>query len=164
MIAMSRLSLVIGAAAIGSVSLFGHANTQPARGRSRRRSNSGASADRRIAPRQEIGITNMSTALRIFFRVPLIGWLLNDAINGAPDAKYYFVANIVLSFIVLLYAFGYAFLIAFALTATALGFVGLFALTSAGLFRTRAPRSRSAAVGDNFVGGNHVNCEPKRGE
>jgi hypothetical protein len=104
---------------------------------------------------------SLNATFPILFRVPLIGWLLKDAIHGAPDAKYYFVANIVLSFIFLLYAFGYAFLIIFALAATALGFVGLFALTSAGLFRTRAPRSRSGAAGDNVAGRNREDGEAK---
>lgn len=91
----------------------------------------------------------MNATLNMFFHVPVVGWLLNDAINGAPDAKYYFAANLVLSFIALLYLFGYAFLISFALTATAAALTTLVFLTAADIFdkqrssaQTIAPKRR----------------------
>lgn len=152
--------LVIGAAAIGSFSLLRRANAQPAGGP---RADDQTQAQALIAdcPSSEIGITNMSTALRIFYRIPLIGWLVNDAIHGAPDAKYYFAANLALSFVLLLYAFGYAFLISVALAATALGFVSLFALTSAGLFGTRLGKTRtqSATASVNAAAGKEEDSE-----
>lgn len=58
----------------------------------------------------------MNAAIQIVYRTPLVGWLINDAVHGASDAKVYFLANRVLSFVLLLYFFRYAFLICFALT------------------------------------------------
>jgi hypothetical protein len=65
----------------------------------------------------------MDLALRTFFRLPIIGWLVRDAVHGAPDAKYYFMANLLLAFVLLLYEFGYPFLISFALTAAAIALI-----------------------------------------
>lgn len=76
----------------------------------------------------------MSATLRMVYHVPVFGWALKDAINGAPDAKYYFAANLVFAFILLLYLFGYAFLICFALAATALALTTLIMLVAADMF------------------------------
>jgi hypothetical protein len=84
----------------------------------------------------------MDIAVRTFFRVPVIGWLVRDAIRGAPDAKYYFVANLLFAFVLLVYKFGYPFLIVSALTATAIGLVSLVFLTAADLFDQGNRRKR----------------------
>lgn len=80
----------------------------------------------------------MNLALRTFFRIPIIGWLVRDAVHGAPDARYYFIANLLLAFVLLLYEFGYTFLISFALTATAIALSSLVILTAADLFEARS--------------------------
>lgn len=87
----------------------------------------------------------MNATLNMFFHVPLVGWLLNDAVNGAPDAKYYFAANLVLSFILLLYLFGYPFLICFALTSTAIVLTTLVFLTAADFFDKKSSPAQTLA-------------------
>ncbi|MFG1349520.1 hypothetical protein [Xanthobacter autotrophicus] len=77
----------------------------------------------------------METAARVALRVPVFGWFLKDAIYGAPDAKYYFIANLVVCFAALVYFFGYPFLIIYALTATAVALVSLIILTASDMFR-----------------------------
>lgn len=84
----------------------------------------------------------MSLVLRILFCIPILGWLVRDAIYGRSDARYYFLANLMFSFVLLLYQFGYAFLICFALAATGLALSSLVALTAADALETknRVPR------------------------
>ena len=77
----------------------------------------------------------METAARIALRVPVFGWFLKDAIYGAPDAKYFFMANLAVCFAALVYFFGYPFLIIYALTMTALALVSLIILTASDMFR-----------------------------
>lgn len=72
----------------------------------------------------------MPSAARAVLRIPVIGWFLKDAIYGLPDAKYYFIANLGFLFAALTYKFGYAFLIIYALTATALAMMALIVLTA----------------------------------
>ncbi|MFG1318351.1 hypothetical protein [Xanthobacter autotrophicus] len=77
----------------------------------------------------------METAARVALRVPVFGWFLKDAIHGAPDAKYYFMANLAVCFVAMIYFFGYPFLIVYALTATAVALVSLIILTASDMFR-----------------------------
>ncbi|MFS8037938.1 hypothetical protein ACI7BZ_13410 [Xanthobacter sp. AM11] len=72
----------------------------------------------------------MRSAARAFLHVPVFGWFLRDAINGLPDAKYYFIVNLVFLFAGLVYLFGYAFLIIYGLTMTALAMTALIILTA----------------------------------
>lgn len=81
----------------------------------------------------------MSLVLRALFRIPIIGWLVRDAIHGRSDARYYFMANLLFWFALLLCQFGYPFLIFFALAATGLALSSLIALTAADAFKTRTP-------------------------
>ena len=85
----------------------------------------------------------MAVALRVLFHVPVVGWLVRDAIHGPPDAKLYFAANLVLSFVLLLYQFGYPFLICFALIAASLALVSLVVLTATDLLETNSRASRA---------------------
>ena len=39
----------------------------------------------------------METAGHAVLRLPVLGWLVRDAIYGLPDAKYYFFANCALA-------------------------------------------------------------------
>ncbi|MEP9350918.1 hypothetical protein [Xanthobacter sp. KR7-225] len=75
----------------------------------------------------------MPAAARVLFRVPVVGWFLKDAVCGLPDAKYYFIANLGFLFAGLTYRFGYAFLIVYGLTATALAMGALIVLTASDL-------------------------------
>ncbi|MFG1431078.1 hypothetical protein V5F44_09445 [Xanthobacter sp. V2C-8] len=72
----------------------------------------------------------MQAVARAFLHVPVVGWLLKDAIYGLPDAKFYFVFNLLVAFGVLVYVFGYPLLIVTALTATAGMLVSLVILTA----------------------------------
>ncbi|MDQ0505899.1 hypothetical protein [Xanthobacter agilis] len=76
----------------------------------------------------------MQAVARAFFHVPVVGWLLKDAVHGLPDAKYYFIFNLFVAFACLVYAFGYPFLIVSALTATATMLVSLIILTASDMF------------------------------
>ena len=62
---------------------------------------------------------------RVALRTPVFGWLIHDAINGLPDAKYYFAFNVVAVYALLVYFVGFPFLIVSAdlLAFSALGFI-----------------------------------------
>lgn len=75
----------------------------------------------------------MDTAVRAFYQVPLLGWLAKDAAHGAPDAKYYFLVNILIVYALLVYAIGYPFLIVTALTAAASALTAIVVLTATDL-------------------------------
>ncbi len=83
-------------------------------------------------------------AVRYFYQVPLIGWLARDAIEGLPDAKYFFAFNLVMLFAALVWTIGYPFVIVLALLATASSLAFLVALTGqdlvAELFASRRRR------------------------
>lgn len=81
------------------------------------------------------GVVEMNVSAQSLYRVPVAGWLVRDAVKGHPDAKYYFIANFVCIFGLLVYEFGYAFLICYALTGTALALGGLVFLTASDMLR-----------------------------
>ena len=76
----------------------------------------------------------MKYAGQAVLRLPVVGWLLSDAINGLPDARYYFFANCVLVLGVAIYAFGYPLVITLALTAAAVSLALLVYMTAADSF------------------------------
>lgn len=76
----------------------------------------------------------MQAAARAIYRIPVFGWFLKDAVHGLPDAKYYFVFNLLVAFACLVYIFGYPLLIVSALAATATMLVTLIYLTAADMF------------------------------
>lgn len=82
----------------------------------------------------------MRTAARAVLHLPVFGWLLRDAIFGLPDARYFFIANMVFAFGYLTYFFGYPFIIIYALTATALAMTALIVLTASDLLANMAKR------------------------
>lgn len=86
----------------------------------------------------------MELAARTFFRIPVIGWLVSDAVHGRPDAKYYFIANVFVGFAALVYVFGYPFLIAYALTATFAMLIFLVVLTASDLFGRKTRYAKPA--------------------
>ncbi|MFG1297790.1 MULTISPECIES: hypothetical protein [Xanthobacter] len=85
----------------------------------------------------------MQAVARAFFHVPVVGWLLRDAVHGLPDARYYFIFNLLVLFAALVYFFGYPFLIVSALTATAAMLVTLVILTASDMF-SRLGKKRAA--------------------
>ncbi|MCK9919114.1 hypothetical protein MXD81_59300 [Microbacteriaceae bacterium K1510] len=88
----------------------------------------------------------MELAARTFLRVPVIGWLLRDAIYGLPDAKYYFIGNLFLVFAALVYLFGYPFFICSVLAATAAYLTFLVVFTTSDLFDSKSNAQRQAAA------------------
>ncbi len=91
----------------------------------------------------------MNLAFRAFFHIPVVGWLAKDAVRGAPDAKFFFMANVMFAIAVSVYEFGYPLLILLALTATGLAFAFLITLTASDLFdaKSRALVRDRARVG-----------------
>jgi hypothetical protein len=66
----------------------------------------------------------------ILYRIPVAGWFVRDAVLGPPDAKYYFIANLVALLAGLIWWIGYPLVICIGLTGTVLGLTGLVALTA----------------------------------
>lgn len=87
----------------------------------------------------------MTDVARLAFRVPILGWLLHDAIAGLPDAKYYFAANLALTLIALIYLFGYPLLITLAVFAAFAGLTMIVVLTAIDAFGRTPKRSAPAA-------------------
>jgi len=79
-------------------------------------------------------------AIRTFYQIPVFGWMAKDAIQGAEDAKYYFVFNVVALFALLAFEIGYPFVISFALLGTASGLTFLVLLTASDAFAKDHPR------------------------
>lgn len=67
--------------------------------------------------------------LRLIFAVPIIGWMLEDAMDGKPDAPFWFLFNFVAITAISVLLWGYAALIAVFLGATALMLLILMILT-----------------------------------
>ena len=78
-------------------------------------------------------------------RLPVVGWLVECAIHGLPDAKYYLFANCALVLAMAIYQFDYPLVITLALIMTAASLTLLVAMTAADAF-CRA--NRQAPAGD----------------
>ncbi len=76
----------------------------------------------------------MKYAGQAVLRLPVVGWLLSDAINGSPDAKYYFFANCALALAVAIYFVGYPLVIVLALAAAWISLALLVYMTAADTF------------------------------
>lgn len=70
-----------------------------------------------------------AVVLRAFFLVPVLGWLLKDAVNGRESARIFFAVNCVLLLAAAVAVFGYPVLIVAALALVPVVFAGLFVLT-----------------------------------
>lgn len=75
----------------------------------------------------------MEVAVRMFYRVPVLGWLTKDAVKGAPDAKYYFLMNIAIFYAALVYLVGYPLVIVTLLAATATALTTIVVFTAVDL-------------------------------
>lgn len=67
--------------------------------------------------------------LRTLYAVPLLGWLLKDAVNGRASAKAFFALNCALLLAAAVAVFGYPVLIVACLALVPVVFVSLFVLT-----------------------------------
>jgi hypothetical protein len=76
----------------------------------------------------------MEMASRLAFKTPVLGWMIQDAINGRPDAKYYFGVNVLLLVALLTYFFGFPFLITVADIMAVLGLVFIIYMSAADSF------------------------------
>lgn len=83
-----------------------------------------------------------ATAVRLVYHVPIVGWMLKDAVHGSPDARVFFAINLVAFFIVMTVLYGYAFVISAALTATAVAMVTLIILTAGDVFDGKKTRNK----------------------
>jgi hypothetical protein len=66
---------------------------------------------------------------KTIFNIPLLGWLLRDAVNGGPTAILWFIFNMVASWLVAIYYIGYPAIIIPALAAVPSMFVVIFLIT-----------------------------------
>ncbi|WP_296576951.1 hypothetical protein [Phreatobacter sp.] len=73
-------------------------------------------------------------------KFPVLGWMVNDAVTGRDDAKYYFIGNVLLTIVLAVYLFGYPLLIVLALAAAALALTTIVIFTAADMFENRRPR------------------------
>ncbi|GAB2184007.1 hypothetical protein LAB1_13160 [Roseibium sp. LAB1] len=61
--------------------------------------------------------------LRLLLAVPILNLFLKEALYGAEDAKYWFIANLAMIWAVSIYAFGYPAIILPALTLVPMAFL-----------------------------------------
>ena len=69
-----------------------------------------------------------------FYRVPVAGWLVRDAVCGQADAKYYFAGNLIVMLGALIHTLGYPLVICLALAGATLGLSGLVLVTAGDVF------------------------------
>jgi hypothetical protein len=86
----------------------------------------------------------MEMAGQVALRLPVVGWLVRDAIYGRPEAKYYFLANCILAIALGAFMFGYAFVITLAVAAAWVSLALLIYMTAADSF-SKANRRALAA-------------------
>jgi len=89
----------------------------------------------------------MPLSRNAFYHVPVVGWLLKDAMHGSADAKYYFAWNVFVLLAAAVYVFGYPLLISMALIATAAALAMLVVLTATDLFDRKSGLAPEAASG-----------------
>jgi hypothetical protein len=77
-------------------------------------------------------------------KFPILGWMVDDAVTGHDDAKYYFIGNVVLTLVLAVALVGYPLLIVLALAAAALAMTTIVILTAADMIENRRPRRTAA--------------------
>ncbi|WP_422365515.1 hypothetical protein [Pelagibius sp.] len=70
-------------------------------------------------------------ALRLLYAVPLLGWMIEDAVKGRESAKLFFALNCLFALLAAIAFFGYPALIVFALVMVPVVFAGIFWTTRA---------------------------------
>ena len=66
---------------------------------------------------------------KTIYNIPVIGWLLRDAVQGGPTALLWFIFNLVATWLVAIFYFGYPAIIIPALAAVPAMFVALITIT-----------------------------------
>jgi len=74
----------------------------------------------------------------MFYSIPVVGWLVKDAVHGSPEAPYFFLFNAVVAGAALIYFFGYPLVITVAVAGAFAGLAGLVVLTAGDAFDKRA--------------------------
>ncbi|MBI5131096.1 MAG: hypothetical protein HZA66_16775 [Rhodopseudomonas palustris] len=87
----------------------------------------------------------MKAPIRMFYYVPVIGWLVKDAVHGTPEAKYFFAFNAVVLLVGAIAIIGYPLVITLGLIGSAAGLSGLVLLTCGDAFDRRAARAVARA-------------------
>lgn len=72
----------------------------------------------------------MQAVARLFYAVPLLGWMARDAAEGRESAKVWLLINLALAWLLSFMTFGYAGLIVPALALVAAMFVVLLFITA----------------------------------
>lgn len=81
-----------------------------------------------------------ATPSSLVFRLPLLGAMLRDAVFGHDDAKYYFIANVLITLFWATYLYGYPFVIVAAEIGAVAVLSTIVALTSMDLWQNRGKR------------------------
>ena len=76
--------------------------------------------------------TQRSLPARLLFSVPVLGWMIRDAVEGDSDAPVWAVFNVIGLIALAVILWGHAALIVAALAATALMLVGLVVVPAGG--------------------------------
>lgn len=76
--------------------------------------------------KQEMGFVMLA---QVIYRVPILGWMLKEAISGPTTAKVLFITNILMIWLLAILYFGYPAIILPALAAVPLMFVALIIIT-----------------------------------
>ena len=79
----------------------------------------------------------MAQSGSLLSRIPVLGWMVTDALNGRPDAKYWFAFNVAALLIILTWLIGYPFVIVMALLGTFGMMVTILILTAGDLLSRR---------------------------
>lgn len=67
--------------------------------------------------------------VQILRAIPVVGWFVADAIDGRPDAKYFFIFNLLVLVGAAVFLFGYGAVILLALAATAVSMIIIMMIT-----------------------------------
>jgi hypothetical protein len=114
---------------VGALIFFAIRWGEKARSQDRHRLRAKAAAPAAQAPRGENFKALGRSALKALYAVPVLGWLLKDAVNGRASAKAFFALNCALLLAAAVAVFGYPVLIVAALALVPVVFVSLFVLT-----------------------------------
>ncbi len=115
---------------VGALIFFAIRWGEKARVHDRHRLQTKATQESRALPQRSPARKALGAVLlRLFFLVPVLGWLLKDAVNGRASAKAFFAVNCVLLLAAAVAVFGYPVLIVACLALVPVVFVSLFVLT-----------------------------------
>lgn len=90
----------------------------------------------------------MGIFARIFYSVPVVGWLVKDAVHGSDEAKYFFLFNVLVVLAGAIYAFGYPLAITLALIGTGLGLSWVILLSMGDVIERLMSQSAAKIIRD----------------